>query len=111
MFIELLGNSNLLGIGGFAEKHFNVALTGSVSRCSCLFRVGDWRLFSDDIQERPRQILARAQVRQNALNRGGESQRARAEEKDWIPSNAGIIRFCVRSAILQKLAARGKLHD
>jgi len=51
-------------------------------------RLGNRRLFSNDIEKRPRQIFACAQVRKDALNRSRKAQGARAQEEDWVASNA-----------------------
>jgi hypothetical protein len=72
MFLELLSNSNLLGIRGLAQKHFAIGL-GPATRGWIHISRRDRRFFSNDIQERPGEILTSAEVCDDALDRRGES--------------------------------------
>src|SRR5712692_5204195 len=111
VFLELLGNSDLLGIGGFAQQHFAIPLNGTARGWIRISRVGNRRFFSNDIQERPRQIFAGAEVCEDALDRGSESQGACAQEQDRVSSNRWVVHVSVRRAVFEELSARGQLHD
>src|SRR6266481_4365644 len=111
VFFKLLGDSDLLGIGGFAQQHFSILMSRTDRRRIRISSVGNRRFFSNDIQEGPRQVFARAEVRKNAVNRGGKSQRARAQEQDRVSSNARVVHVSVRRALFKELSARGQLHD
>src|SRR6516225_8829128 len=73
MFLELLSNSNLLGIRGLAQEHFLIRLSRTTREWISTPGVRDRRFFSNDIQERPGQILTCAEVCDDALYRRGES--------------------------------------
>jgi hypothetical protein len=51
IFLELLGDSNLLGIGGFAQQNFAIGLLGTARGRVSVWRLGDRQFFSNDIQE------------------------------------------------------------
>src|SRR5258708_29472448 len=73
MLLELLGNTDLLGIGGLAQQHFAIRWSATAGGRMRVSHVGNRRFFSNDIQEGPRQVFARAEVCEDALNRGGKS--------------------------------------
>ncbi len=73
VFLELLSNSNLLGIRRLAQKHFAIRLGPTTRGWIYISCVRDRRFFSNDIQERPGQILTSAEVCDDSLDRRGES--------------------------------------
>src|SRR5712672_3565213 len=111
MLFELLCDSDLLRISRFAQQHFAVRGGGTARGWMRDSRLGNRRLFSNDIEKRPRQIFACAQVRKDALNRSRKSQGARAQEEHWVASNARVGNLCIRCAVVEELSAWGKLHD
>src|SRR4029077_6012975 len=94
-----------------AQQHIPVRMSGTDRCWTHISSFGNRRFFSNDIQEGPRQIFARAEVRKNALNRSGKSQRARRQEQDWVSSNARVVPLGARRALFKELSARGQLHD
>src|SRR6267154_3295709 len=111
VLFELLCDSDLLRISRFAQQHFAVRGGGTARGWMRGSRLGNRRLFSNDIQQRPRQIFACAQVRKYAFNRSRKSQGARAQEKDWVASDARVGNLCIRRAVVEELSAWGKLDD
>src|ERR1700730_5970595 len=107
MFFKLLGYADLLGIGGFAQKHFAIRWSGTALRWIRISPVWNRRFFPNNIQQRPGQVFARAEVSENTLDRSGESQGARAQEQDRIAANARVVDICVWCLIFEKLSARG----
>src|SRR5713226_6057522 len=87
VLLKLLCNSDLLRLRGFAQQHFTLCLNGTVRRWIRISGAGDRQFFSNDIQEGPRQIVARAEVRKHAPKRSGESQGARPQEEHRIAPN------------------------
>src|SRR5713226_2583369 len=111
MLFELLRDSDLLRISRLAQQHFPIRGSGTARGWMRVSRLGNRRLFSNDIQEGPRQIFARSQVRKDALNCSGKSQGTRPQKEDWVASNARIVDLRIRRAVVEELSARGKLHD
>src|SRR5579859_1015745 len=115
MLFQLLGDSNLLGICRLAEKHLRLRLTKSARRKSrffCRSTVNENRgFFSDDVQQRPGQIGASAQVFEDAFNSRGKTQRARAQKYDRIAADARLAPFTPGHTLLDEFAARRELHD
>src|SRR6266850_7127709 len=105
VLFELLRDSDLLRISRFAQQHFAVRGSGTACGWMRVSLLGNRRLFSNDIQQRPRQIFACAQVRKDALNRSGKSQGARAQEEHWVASDARVGNLCVRRAVVEELSA------
>src|SRR6185437_10988633 len=110
IFLELLGNSDLLGIGGFAEQKFAIGLRGDVRRGGGVWRVGNRRFFTDDIQKGPGKIFTRAKVSENALDGSGKSQSARAQKEERVAANARVVEVRIRRVAFQEFTARRQLH-
>ena len=111
VLFQLLGDANLFGIGGLAQENFRFRLGKAARGCVRFGRVSNGRFFAHDVQERPRQIFASAQVRQDAFDGGGETQRAGAQKDDRIAANARIVLFAGRRAFFDEFASRRELHD
>src|SRR6266850_5728361 len=107
VLFELLCDSDLLRISRFAQQHFAVRRGGTARGWMRDSRLGNRRLFSNDIEKRPRQIFACAQVRKDALNRSRKAQGARAQEDDWVASNARVGDLRIRRAVVEELSPRG----
>jgi len=75
-----------------------------------LSNLGNGGFFPNDVQQRPRQVFACAQVSKDAFDRRGKSQRARAQKQRWVAANARVAGFLTWRAILEKLSPRGQLH-
>src|SRR6267142_1839890 len=107
MLFELLRDSDLFRISRFAKQHFAIRGSGTARGWMRVSRLGNRRLFSNDIEEGPRQIFARAQVRKDALNRSGKSQGTRPQKEDWVASNARVADFPIWRAVVEEFSARG----
>ncbi len=113
MLFELPGDANLFGIGGLAEQNFHAGLRHAVFSGFGLGGggLGNGRLFSNNIKERPRQVLARSNVGENAFNSGSKTQSARTQEDDGGAADARIGLFAMRRSVFDKFASRRELHD
>ena len=111
VFLKLLGNANLFGVRGFAEKNSRIGFAVTIGRRICFSSVRRRRFLSNDIQERPGQIFARSKVRQDAFDGGSKTQGAGAQEQKRVTPDLWIIRFTGRCAVLEQLAARGELNN
>ncbi len=111
VLFQLLGDANLFGIGGFAQENFCFRLGEPARGCVRFDGIRNGRFFSHNVQEGPRQIFAGAQVRQDALDGRGETQRARAQKDDRVAANAGILLFAGGRAFFDEFASRRELHD
>jgi hypothetical protein len=92
VFFKLLRDPDLFGIGRFAEQHFTTSTSDARWRI-CISSLGSRRFFSNDVQERPRQIFPCAEVGEDALDGGGEAQGPRTQKENRVPSNARVTRF------------------
>src|SRR5712675_3290668 len=110
MLLELLSNSDLFRICWFAQQHFPIwvnGVRGPIPICN----FGNRRLFSNDIQQGPRQIFPSAQVREDALDCGGKPQIARPQKQHWVAANARVACFFVRRLVLEEFTARRQLDN
>src|SRR6267142_2153779 len=101
MLFQLLRDPYLLRISRFAQQNFAIGGSRAARGRMRVSRLGNRRLFSNDIQEGPRQIFARAQVRKDALNRSGKSQGTRPQKEDWVASNARVADFPIWRAVVE----------
>src|SRR5262249_4809608 len=114
MLFQLLGNSDLLRIRGLAQQNPRL---GPAQDCPRRLRrlnaavvdKNGLRL-ADDVQQRPRQFLPRAEIVEHALNGCGKAQGARAQEDNRIATDArfGLL---VRDDSFDEFPMRRELHD
>src|SRR5260221_1544072 len=109
VFLKLLRNAYLFGVSGFAEQHFSFSLKGGI-RGLLNAGVRGRRFFSDNIEERPRQIFSRAEISENSLDRRSESQSSRSQKENRLTSDLRVGRSRLWCAIFQKFAARRELN-
>src|SRR5258705_13340970 len=82
VFLKLLGNANLLGIRRLAQQDFPICFHGIGRGLFHDSSVRSWRFLSNNVQKGPGQILSCAEIRENALDRGGESQSTRSQKEN-----------------------------
>jgi hypothetical protein len=113
VFFELASNTNLLGIGRLAEQNVDTrsreTIRGRLFIAWLLVR--NRRFFSHDVQKRPRQIFAGAEIGKNAFDCGSETQSASAKKDNRVAANVWIGLLAVRSCFFDELSARRKLDD
>src|SRR5258708_12604838 len=66
VFLELLGNTDLLGIGGLAQQHFAIRGSGTARGWMRVSPLGNRRFFSNNIQKGPTPTFALPTVPQQS---------------------------------------------
>src|SRR6267378_1530691 len=103
---QLLRNSNLFRVRGLTQQNFSRSFGRLNYGWLHLLRHTIRGFFADDVQERPRQIFPRAQVRQDALNGSRESQGTRTQKYKRVAADARVTLLFSGRLILKELSPR-----
>jgi hypothetical protein len=107
--LKLARDPDLLRIGGLAEE--DLRIREPRGKAFWTFDVRRRWFKPHDIQKRPRQVIAVAEVFQHGLNGGGKSERPMAKKQYGLSSNSGIVGFPFWRTRLNEFTPGRELHD
>ena len=107
--LELARDPDLLRIGRLAKQ--NLRVREPRTEALLTFNVRRRRFKTHDIQKRPRQVVAAAEIFQHGLDGGGKAERPMAKKQYGLSSNPGIVGFPFWRTRLNEFTPRRELHD
>src|SRR2546428_240261 len=107
--LELARDPDLLRVGGLAEK--DLRIREPRGQAFWTFDVRRRWFKTHDIQKRPRQVAAVAEIFQHGLDSGGKAQRPMAKKQYGLSPDPGIVGFSFWRARLNEFTPGRELHD